>query len=92
MLNDKLYVLQLIQWFNILHPYNFDLDNTLPSFDTEEQEIEYFSLFLSFFEWWDQFENLKLLLNSRLKELNKIEELRTTEPVKTIKNFYCFKY
>lgn len=88
-LNDKQYVLQLIQWLNSLHPSNFDLDHSLPSFDTEEQEIEYFSLFLSFFDWWEQFKNLKFLLNTRLTELNKVEELIRIEPVKIKKKFCC---
>jgi len=71
-LNDKLFVDKLNFWLNNIYKACFEFDTEPDERADDEEKYCYYNMknLIRFDDWWNQFEELKVLIKQRLDELN----------------------
>ena len=69
-LNDKLFVDRLNKWFKFKKS-DFEFDTEPDERADDEEKYHYYDMkiLIKFYDWWSQFEDLKILIKTRLEEL-----------------------
>ena len=70
-LNDKLFVDRLNKWLINIKKSDFEFDTEPDERADDEEKYHYYDMkiLIKFYDWWSQFEDLKILIKTRLEEL-----------------------
>jgi hypothetical protein len=70
-LDDKLFIDKLNNWLNYISKSDFDFEELDDKLSSDEEKEWYYDMkrLIKFDDWWDQLEDLKILIKTRLEEI-----------------------